>query len=111
VCRALKVLCAAADRERLSGLKRATVSVEYELAGGATDGRELLAQVEALEPDAVVVDAGLGIGAVEALRASYPSLRIVLVGAEAEAADDWVERDEDVRAAVLGIPRPGGPVR
>ncbi|MEX2459152.1 MAG: hypothetical protein WD770_09215 [Actinomycetota bacterium] len=111
MCRALQVLCAAADRDRLGELKRAAVSVEYELTGGATDPESLLAQVEELEPDAVVVDGSLGMEAIEALRAAYPSLRIVVVGVEAEAADDWVRGDEDVRAAVLGIPRPGGPVR
>jgi DNA-binding NarL/FixJ family response regulator len=111
MCRALQVLCAAPGRERLGELKRATVSAEYELTGGVTDAESLLAQVEELEPDAVVADAGLGTEAIEALRAAYPSLRIVVVGAEAEAADESVARDEDVRSAVLGIPRPGGPVR
>jgi hypothetical protein len=32
------------------------------------------------------------------------------VGAVAAAADEWVGSQEEVRAAVLGLPRPGGPV-
>jgi hypothetical protein len=109
VCRALKVLCAAPDRERLSALKYAAVSKEYELTGGATDADELMRQIDDLQPDAVVVASEL-VGAIEAVRAAYPSLRIVAVGAEAEAADEWVGSQEEVRAAVLGLPRPGGPV-
>jgi hypothetical protein len=110
VCRALKVLCAAPDRERLTALKYAAVSKEYELTGGATDAEALQRQIDELEPDVVVVAAELA-GAIEAVRAAYPSLRIVAVGAEAEAADDWVEDLQEVRSAVLGLPRPGGPVR
>jgi hypothetical protein len=109
VCRALKVLCAAPDRERLTALKYAAVSKEYELTGGATDAEALLRQIEELEPDAVVVAHELA-GAIEAVRASYPSLRIVVVGAEAEAADESVADLQGVRSAVLGLPRPGGPV-
>ncbi len=110
MCRALKVLCAAPGHERLTELKYAAVSKEYELTGGATDAEELLRQIDELEPDAVVVTAELA-GAIEAVRAAHPSLRIVAVGAEAEAADDWVEDVQEVRSAVLGLRRPGGPVR
>jgi hypothetical protein len=109
VCRALKVLCAAADREALTALKRAAVSKEYELTGGATDEGQLLAQVEELEPDAVVIGSELA-GAIERVRALYPSLRLVAVGAESEAADAWVADPGEVRSAVLGLSRPGGPV-
>ena len=109
MCRALKVLCAAPDREALQALKMAAVSKEYELTGGATDAEELLRQTEDLEPDAVVVHAALA-GALEQLRAQYPSLRTVLVGAESDAADVSVADPDAVRAAVLGLPGPGGPV-
>ncbi len=110
MCRALHVLCGAADRESLAALKRHVVSKEYELTGGATTAEELLGQVVELEPDAVVLDAAL-VSAAERLRAEHPSIRLIMVGVESEAADDWVERAEDARAAVLGLPRPGGPVR
>ncbi len=110
MCRALQVLCAAPDREALLALKRAAVSKEYELTGGATDEADLLKQVEELSPDAVVVDARLA-GALERIRALYPSLKLVAVGAEADAADVWVADAGEARAAVLGLPRPGGPVR
>ena len=109
MCRALQVLCAAPDRDALLELKRAVVSKEYELTGGATDPADLLRQVEDREPDAVVLDAGL-LDAIEPLRAAYPSVRVILVGAESDAADEWVTDAADAKAAVLGMPRPGGPV-
>ncbi|MCA1727371.1 MAG: hypothetical protein LC722_06910 [Actinobacteria bacterium] len=109
MCRALQVLCAAADREALVALKRAVVSKEYELTGGALDEDDLLRQTEELEPDAVVVDASLA-GSLERLRALYPSLRLVAVGFETDAADAWVADPSEAREAVLGIQRPGGPV-
>jgi two-component SAPR family response regulator len=110
MCRALQVLCAAPDRAALDVLKRAVVSAEYELTGGATSAEDLMAQLDDLKPDAVVVDAGLS-DTLEAVRAVHPSIRIVLIGATSEVADDSVERVDDARSAVLGIPRPGGPVR
>ena len=109
MCRALKVLCAAPGREALTSLKYAAVSKEYELTGGATTLEGLLEQIDELEPDAVVIDAALA-GGIEAVRAAHPSLRIVALGTSSEAADESVSSADDVRGAVLGLPRPGGPV-
>jgi hypothetical protein len=110
MCRALTVLCAAADRDRLGELKRASVGVEWELSGGATSLDELAAQVADLRPDVVVVDGGLGPGAVSRAREAKPGIRVVSVGPLPEA-DQQADSLEELRAAILGLPRPGGPVR
>ena len=110
MCRALQVLCGASNADALMALKRAVVSKEYELTGGATDPTELLREIEERRPDAVVLDVSMA-AAAEAVRAEHPSLRLVVVGAESEAADAWVRDPADARAAVLNLPRPGGPVR
>jgi hypothetical protein len=110
VCRALKLLCAAPGVERLSSLKRASVSAAWELVGGATSVEELGAQMAEWEPDVVVVDAALGPGSVDAVRAVRAHARIVSLGA-VTGADEVAETLDAVRAAVLGLPSPGGPVR
>jgi len=109
VCRALKVLCVAPDDETLAALKRATVSADWELAPGATSEATALAQLHEERPHIVVVF-GPFEGFVAAAREAYPFLRIVtdrdLPGATAVATSL-----EEVRGAVKGLPRPGGPVR
>ena len=111
MCRALKVLCAAGDRERLAELKRAAVGTHWELVGGASSVEELERQMAEFEPDVVVVDAGLGDQAVDSVRgAGGRPARLVAVGRLARADAQASEMGE-VRAAILGLPRPGGPVR
>lgn len=110
MCRALTVLCAAMDRARLGELKRASVAVEWELAGGATSLEELAVQVADLRPDVVVVDGTLGPEAVATAREAKPGVRVVSIGPLTDADEEAASLDE-VRAAILGLPRPGGPVR
>jgi ABC-type hemin transport system substrate-binding protein len=110
MCRALTVLCAATDRPRLVEVKRASVAVEWELVGGATSLDELAAQVADLRPDVVVVDAALGPHAVARAREAKPGVRVVSIGSLPEADEVAASLDE-VRAAILGLPRPGGPIR
>lgn len=109
MCRALTVLCVAEDREALAALKRATVSAEWELTPGATSEAEALEQLHRERPHVLVVF-GPFRDLVRAAREAFPSLRIVadrdLPGATVVAASL-----EEVRGAVLGLPRPGGPVR
>src|SRR6266498_3197670 len=109
MCRALRVLCAASDPDRLDQLKRASVSVHWELVGGATAVAELEAQVGEWRADVVVVDAALGVEAVRAVRQIRPAARVVSVG-EVAGADALADSMDGVREAVLGLPRPGGPV-
>lgn len=110
MCRALTVMCAATDRARLGELKMASVAVEWELAGGATSIEELAAQVADLRPDVVVIDAALGPRAALMAKVAKPGVRVVSIGPLAHA-DEEAASLEEVRAAILGIPRPGGPVR
>ncbi len=109
MCRALRVLCAARSPERLAELKGATVSSNWELVGGSTSADELAGQVAELTPDVVVVDGAMGNGAVAAARAAREGARIVSVG-PTDGADEVVGSLEEIRTAVLGLPRPGGPV-
>lgn len=108
MCRALKVLCAAPDRERLAALKRATVGADWELTRGATDETTALAQLEDERPHVVVVLGGLE-GFVRRARERHPYLRIV-TDLDVPEATVVVRGIEDVRAAVKGLPRPAGPV-
>jgi chemotaxis response regulator CheB len=100
MCRALTVLCVGADHQRLAELKRASVSAHWELAGGAVGLDQMIEQIDELEPDVVVLDRSLGPDAEEATRSALRSGRIVVAGP-----------GDDVRAAVLGLPPVGGPVR
>jgi hypothetical protein len=109
MCRALKVLCVASDRQALMDVKRAAVSAEWELAPGATTEDDALAQLEAEQPHVLVV-----FGEFEALvsgaREGRPYLRIVC-DRELPGATVVVGRPEEIRDAVRALPRPGGPVR
>jgi hypothetical protein len=110
MCRALKLLCAAAGRERLMELKRAAAGATWELVGGAASEQELTGHLAEWRPDIVVLDAALGAAAVAAIRAGRATARIVSVG-RLEGVDAVADSLEGVRQAVLGVPKPRGPVR
>jgi hypothetical protein len=109
MCRALKVLCLASDRETLMDLKRAAVSAEWELAPGAITEDDALAQLEAERPDVLVVF-GQFEGLVSRAREGRPNLRIVC-DRDLPGATVVVGRLEEIRDAVRALPSPGGPVR
>lgn len=109
MCRALKVLCAAPGADRLASLKRATVSVNWELVGGAASAEELARQAGLHRPDVIVVEAALGPEAVAAALAVRPEVRIVSVG-RLDGTHAVAASLEDIREVVLGAPRPSGPV-
>ena len=108
MCRALRVLCVAEDTQALSALKRATASTEWELVAGATDEAEALRQLHEDRPQVVVVFGPFGRFVSRALEA-YPALRVV-ADRDLPGASAVVTETEEVRAAVLGRTRPGGPV-
>jgi DNA-binding NarL/FixJ family response regulator len=110
MCRALRVLCAAADAGRVAELKRATVSTNWELVGGASSLDELVEQLGEWQPDVVVIDAGLGPDAASQAREARPTVRIVSLGSLSGADEEAISLDE-LKPAILGLPRPGGPVR
>jgi hypothetical protein len=108
MCRALKVLCVAPDREALSALRRAAVSADWELTTGATDETSALARLDEEHPHVLVVAGDLG-GFVAEARRRYPYLRIV-TDRQVPQASVVVADLAGVRDAVRGLPRPGGPV-
>jgi hypothetical protein len=108
MCRALKVLCVAPDRDRLTALKRAAVSADWELTSGATDEQAALEQLETEHPHVVVVTGGLE-GFVRRAHERYPFLRIVTDNEQPEATTVFGGLGE-VRDAVKGLPRPAGPI-
>jgi DNA-binding NarL/FixJ family response regulator len=111
VCRALRVLCAASAADRLAKLKNAAASAHWEVVGGAASLDELLKQLGEWGPDVVIIDASMGTRAVRAVRTARPQTRIVTLGAEAAGGDGAAETMKDVARAVLGLPKPGGPVQ
>jgi len=108
VCRALKVLCVAEDPASLAELRRATVSVEWELAPGATTEDEAIRQLHAERPHVLVVFGSFPTLVERALEA-YPSLRVI--SDRAIPGVLAVGSLEQVRVAVKPSNGPGGPVR
>jgi hypothetical protein len=108
MCRALKILCAASTPERLAEMKRATVSVQWELVGGATSADELAAQVREWNPDVLVLHRELGPDTEARAREVKETLRIVVVETPDADSGDW---GDSIRDAILALPQPGGPVR
>ncbi|MGH2590321.1 MAG: hypothetical protein ACRDGW_05930 [Actinomycetota bacterium] len=109
MCRALKVLCVAENGPALAALQRAAVSADWELARGATNGSDALRQLHEERPHVVVVF-GPFEGFIRSAIEAYPSIRVV-ADRELPGASVVVGSLEDVRGAVMGRPRPGGPVR
>jgi hypothetical protein len=112
VCRALLVVCVAPDRESLVELKRASVATEWELTPGATTVEDAVAQVEDRGAHVLVAAGAVVPEVVAAARGRWPWLRIVAVSNDpVEGASAVVATLDGVRAAVKGLPPPGGPVR
>jgi len=109
MCRALKVLCVASDRQALMDLKRAAVSAEWELAPGAITEADALAQLESERPHVMVVFGEFEV-LVWRVREGRPSLPIVC-DRDLPGATSVVGRLEEIRDAVRALPSPAGPVR
>jgi chemotaxis response regulator CheB len=102
-CRALTILCAAADRARLAAIKRAAVAAEWEVVGGAVSLDELLTALEEVRPNVVVLDAALGQDAAIRAREILPQARIVGVG-PVPGVDAVASTLAGIRDAILGRP-------
>jgi hypothetical protein len=102
-------MCVATDAERLMALKRASVGASWELVGGATSLERLADDLAEWRPDVVVLEAAMAPAAVSRVRDVHPGIRLVAVG-EAQGVDAVAESLEGVRDAILGVPKPGGPV-
>ena len=110
MCRGLRILVVASTAEGVSALRRATVAAQWEVVGAAEGLHELEAELRSSRPDVVVMDAAVGPEAVAAARRLRPRARLVSVGI-LEGTDRAAASPDDVRAAILGLPGPGGPVR
>jgi hypothetical protein len=108
VCRALKVLCVASDRESLMRLKKAAVSAEWELAPGATNEADAIGQIDAERPHILVA-----FGPYERLVAlvgeRFPGMRVI-ADRDTPGATEVATSLGEIRGLLKGSPRPGGPV-
>lgn len=109
MCRALSVMCVAEDRDALQALKNAVVSAEWELTPGALEAEAALDQIETERPHVLVVF-GAFPGLLTRVRARFPGMRII-ADRDTPEADVVATSLAEVRGLVLGLPRPGGPVR
>ena len=109
MCRAVKVMCVASDEDALRALKRASVAAEWELTPGAPDADAALRQLEEERPHFLVAFGTYG-DLVTTARARHPGLRIV-TDRDVPGADVVATSLDEVRDALVGAPRPGGPVR
>ncbi len=109
MCRSLKVLCVAPDEASLAELRRAAVSAEWELTAGAITEEDALARLHEDRPHVVVV-AGPFAGFVAKALEVAPYLRVVADRA-LPGAGVVVRSPDEIRGAISGGRRPGGPVR
>ena len=108
MCRALKVLCVAPDRDTLVALKNAAVSAEWELAPGATTEADAIGQIDAERPHILVVF-GPFERVVSLAHERFPAMRII-TDRDAPGATEVATSIEEVRGLLRSSPRPGGPV-
>lgn len=108
MCRAIKVLPVATDGTPLSELMHAAVGVAWELMPGATSSEEALKKIIEDRPHVLVVW-GPDEGLVRAAKERIPGLRTISSDPDS-GADSIVNSLEEIREAILGLPRPGGPV-
>ena len=108
MCRALKVLCVATDRDSLMQLKSAAVSAEWELAPGATSEADAIGQIDAERPH-ILVAFGPYERLVALVSERFPGMRVI-ADRETPGATDVATSLGEVRGLIKGSPRPGGPV-
>jgi hypothetical protein len=102
-------MCAAEDAATLAELKGATVSAEWELTSGATTLEEARRQLEEERPHILVAFGGWT-ELVSWAKERWPGMRVV-TDRDTPGADVVATSLAEVRDAVAGKPRPGGPVR
>jgi hypothetical protein len=104
----VKVLCVAPDEATLAEVRRASVAAEWELTLGATDETGALGLVDVERPH-VLVAFGDFERLVALVRERFPAMRIVTDRA-APGASAVVAGPDEVREAIRGLARPGGPI-
>lgn len=108
MCRAVKVLCVAADDESLSALRQATTAAEWELTPGATSETDALGLVDAERPHAMVAFGDYE-RLVSLVRERFPAMRIV-TDRDTPGASAVASSRDDVRELLRSLARPGGPI-
>jgi hypothetical protein len=108
MCRALKVLCVASDRESLMRLKNATVAAEWELAPGATNEGDAIGQIDAERPH-ILVAFGPYERLVALVSERFPGMRVI-ADRDMPGVTRVATSLSDVRELIKESPRPGGPV-
>ena len=108
MCRAVKVLCVAADVEALGALRRATTAAEWELTPGATNETDAFGLIDAERPHAMVVFGGYG-ELVSMVRDRFPAMRIV-TDRDTPGTSAVASSHEEVREVLRSLARPGGPI-
>jgi hypothetical protein len=97
VCSAVRVVVAAAERERRLALRRATVTAEWEVVGEGSDAAGAYSEAVERRARFLVVDADLATDGWDALlrrlRSFSPNVLVVGVG-EVAGADAGVASDE-----------------
>ena len=102
-------MCVADDPAELAVLKAAAVSAEWELTAGAAALEEARRQLADERPH-VLVAFGEWTELVSWAKDRWPGMRVV-TDRDTPGADVVATSLAEVRGAVAGRPRPGGPVR
>jgi hypothetical protein len=108
MCRALKVLCVASDRDSLMELKNAAVSAEWELAAGATNEADAIGQIDSERPH-ILVAFGPYERLVALVSERFPGMRVI-ADRDTPGATEVATSLGEVRKLVKASPRPGGPI-
>jgi DNA-binding NarL/FixJ family response regulator len=103
-------LLIADDRPRIRRALRAVLTAHtgFEVLGEASDGEEALARVETLHPDLVLLDVWMprldGIAATAAIKARWPSIRVVIHSLAVERRQDALAAGADAFVTKGGRP-------
>jgi hypothetical protein len=108
VCRAVKVVCVAADEDALQGLRKAVTAAEWELTPGATNDTDALALIDSERPHSMVAFGGFE-RLVSLVRDRFPAMRIV-TDRDTPGTNVVAASRDDVRELLRSLGRPGGPI-
>ena len=108
MCRAVRVLCVAADADELLALRQATTAAEWELTPGATNEADALGLIDSERPHTMVAFGGFE-RLVALARDRFPAMRIV-TDRDTPGTNAVASSCDDVRELLRSLGRPGGPI-